>query len=494
MYEEAGKRDKETALQKLEKISQEIGAEFYNDQFGNTVVEIKKRVFEIEDPVYKALLSEQFYDNYGDVFSESAFRKHLSLGISKALKRNPKFYPRRIHRVGYSIFYDSGEQIWEFCNGQYKVFNSNDESCPVIFRRYSDFKPAKVEPTEESPKDIINSIVDQYRHDGIHWSFIVSFFEPYHSHPIAMITGEPGSAKSTFTEIIKDLVDPSIVNRIDLPEKASDFDTYREKFYVCNYDNVRKITAEQADDLCRQVTGSSSVKRKLYTNAGLYLTSGKPRITINGVKPEPSAFNDLLDRFYPVFLRRMKKNKDENTIKKEINEIIPRLRFACLLAVSKSIAVDSDNTRSDLPRLAEFSLLCENINILYGGTKGEFINHYKEKMRISHNAGLDDQFASVLIAYIEAHSNTKMRYSALEWYQKIKEWSEEKIEVDSSGYGKSVFLRPDFAALVSDKDFLKSPVAIGRRFRELNQILDNLGYVVDYDRENTRNIIQVMRK
>jgi len=481
---------KETALQKLERTSKQVEAEFYQDQFGNTVVEIRKRVYDIEDAIYKALLSEKYYEEYGDVFGDAAFKKHLSLGISSAVKKNPKLYPRRIHIKGKTIYYDSGRYVWEFTNGEYNVYNAEDTNCPVIFRRYTDFKEAPVEPTEKTAKELINAVTDQYRHDGIHWAYIVSFFEPLHSHPIGMVNGEPGSAKSTFTELIKELVDPSIVNRIEMPEKAADFDTYREKFYVCNYDNVRKITAEQADDLCRQVTGSSSVKRKLYTNAGMYLTSGKPRITINGVKPEPSAFNDLLDRLYPVFLRRLQQNKDENKVKKEIDKIMPELRFACLKTITKALQLEEDDY-TNIPRLAEFSMLCERINLIEGGEKNEFIQHYREKMKVAHSSGLDDAFASILVEYLWQHKNSVMNHSALEWYQKIKEWAEETMPTD---YGRGTPIRPEYASIVGDKDFLKNPIAIGRRFRELNQILDTLGYQVEYKRTNEKNLIEVKLK
>lgn len=486
--------EKETKLEKLEKSAEQLKVEFYQDQFGNTVAEIGKRTYDIEDPVYKALLAEKYYEEYKDVFNESTYNKHISLGISKAVRKNPKYYPRRVHRIGNTIYYDTGLEVWEFKAGVYYVYLAEDPDCPVIFRRYKDFKNAPIEPTDKKASNIIKEIISQYNHDGIHWAYIASFFEPNHSHPIGLFNGEPGSAKSTLTTFIKELVDPSTVEKIDLPEKAQDFDTYREKFYVCNYDNVRKISAAHADDLCRQVTGSSSVKRKLYTNAGMYLTGGKPRVIINGIKPEPSAFNDLLDRFYTVSMKRLKVNKEEKNVQKMFNEIIPQLRFACLKEISIAL-YNEEKEYNNLPRLADFTILCEELSINDGEEKGTFINHYRNKLGNAHGAGLDDPFAAVLMEYIEAHKEIVMSYSALEWYQKIKEWSEEKYTVDeNSPYPKWVLMRPELFNIVNDKDFLKTPIAIGRRFRELNQILELYGYEVEYIRTNQKNIIEVKKK
>lgn len=489
------KEPKETALEKLEKCTNKLQVQFYQDQFGNTVVERGKQIFDIDDPIYKALLAEEYYSEYKDVFNESTFSKHISLGISKAVRKQSKHYPRRIHREGNKIYYDAGKEVWEFERGIHSVYLAEDADCPIIFRRYKDFKEAPVEPTDKSPKELIEKITSQYLHDGLHWTYLASFFEPTHSHPIGLFNGEPGSAKSTLTLFIKDLVDPSIVDKIELPEKSTDFDTYREKFYVCNYDNVRKITAEQADDLCRQVTGSSSVKRKLYTNAGMHLTSGKPRILINGIKPEPSAFNDLLDRLYTVFLRRIQNNRSEQSILSEFNRALPAIRFSCLKLISEAILKEGEDMELSLPRLTQFCVLCEQMNIICGEQKGEFIAHYKKKLTDSHGAGLDDSFAAVLIEYLSQHKNASMKHSALEWYQKIKEWAEEKIMVDDgAGYGKHSPLRPEMESIVKDKDFIKNPVAIGRRFREINHLLDMIGYKVNYIKTNEKNIIEVKLK
>jgi hypothetical protein len=484
-----------TGLQLLEETAQQLKAEFWQDQFGATVVIIGRRVYDVNDSTYKALLAETFYSRHGDVFSETTFNKHISLGVSKAVRKNPRIFPRRIHRIGNTIYYDTKEGVWEFKAGEYYVYTADDPEVPVIFRRYSDSLDAPIERTEETPKELIEKITNQYNHNGLHWTFIASFFEPTHSHPIGLFNGDPGAAKSTIACMIKSLVDPSIADKITIPENVAEFDTYREKFYVCNYDNVRKIEAEQADELCRQVTGSASVKRKLYTDSGLYLSTGKPRILLNGVKPEPSAFNDLLDRFYPVFMRKLEKNRNEEEVNKEILFALPKIRFACLKQISLALLKPIEEFE-DLPRMAEFSMLCEQLNILTGGTKGEFIKHYREKISVSHAAGLDDAFASVLIEYIDAHKNSEMRYSALEWYQKIKEWAEQTIQEDqgNGNYARTVFIRPEIEMIVKDKDFLKNPVAIGRRFRELNNLLEAQGYNINYYRTNQKNIIEVKKK
>lgn len=494
----ASEKDKRSGLQKLQETAQKIKPEFYKDQFGKFVVVLGKRVYDIEDPIYKSQLSTAYYEEHGDVFGETTFNKHISLGIAEAISKEPKEFPRRICRKGNKIYYDTKEGVWEFNTGEFFVYTADDPDVPVIFRRYDDNKDAPLEPNEQTPKELIETIINQYNHDGLQWEYICSFFEPEHSHPIGLFNGEAGAAKSTLSQFIKDLVDPSIAGKISFPKDETGFDPYREKFYVCNYDNIRKITAEIADELCRQAMGSASVKRALYTNGGLYISIGKPRITLNGIKPEPSSFNDLLDRIYPVFMRKLHNNRDEEEVEREIKSLLPKMRFSCLKAVSLAIATPHKNI-PDLPRMASFSILCQKLCELYGGSENEFIDKYKDKIKISHSAGLDDTFAAVLLEYINQHSNTVMEYSALEWYQKIKEWAQEMIVTEAEDkhgntYGKQVFIRPEMEAIVKDKDFLKNPVAIGRRFRELNNILDTQGYNVEYKRTREKNIIEVKKK
>ena len=53
--------------------------------------------------------------------------------------------------------------------------------------------------------------------------YIISLFIPEIPKPILLLHGEQGGAKSTFQELIKMLVDPSITQTLTFPRDSNEF-------------------------------------------------------------------------------------------------------------------------------------------------------------------------------------------------------------------------------------------------------------------------------
>ena len=96
--------------------------------------------------------------------------------------------------------------------------------------------------------------------------YIISLFIPSIAKPILMLHGEQGSAKTTLQELIKMLVDPSIVKTLTFPRDINELIQQLSHNYIAYYDNVSVIKEQISDALCRAVTGSGFSKRQLYTD------------------------------------------------------------------------------------------------------------------------------------------------------------------------------------------------------------------------------------
>ena len=88
-------------------------------------------------------------------------------------------------------------------------------------------------------------------------------------HPVLALFAEQGSAKSTTTRMLVDLIDPSPVPLRQAPRDADSWVTAASGSWVVALDNLSAIPPWLSDSLCRAATGDGNVKRALYTDADL---------------------------------------------------------------------------------------------------------------------------------------------------------------------------------------------------------------------------------
>ena len=95
----------------------------------------------------------------------------------------------------------------------------------LFFRRYSNQQP-QVYPARDYPHDIFDqfmNLINVKDEDNklLLKCYIIALFIPEIPKPILMLHGEQGSAKSTLQELIKMLVDPSIIRTLSFPKRRS---------------------------------------------------------------------------------------------------------------------------------------------------------------------------------------------------------------------------------------------------------------------------------
>ena len=121
-----------------------------------------------------------------------------------------------------------------------------------------------------------------------------------------MLHGEQGSAKTTLQELIKMLVDPSIVKTLTFPRDINELVQQLSHNYIAYYDNISIIKEQISDALCRAVTGSGFSKRQLYTDDDDIIYNFIRCIGFNGINLAATKA-DLLDRGIIIQLERILK-------------------------------------------------------------------------------------------------------------------------------------------------------------------------------------------
>jgi hypothetical protein len=173
---------------------------------------------------------------------------------------------------GNVIYYDlcnkDGEIIRVTSNG-WEIMKHGDP-CPerdttrIIVFKYSRNQLPQQKPRKEYPSDILAQFLnltnlppEDKENRILAEAYIISLFLPPDiAKPILLPHGEQGSAKSTFQEFIKDLVDPSGALTFAFPRNIAEMVQQLSHNYVAYYDNVSRLPQWISDLLCRAVTGS----------------------------------------------------------------------------------------------------------------------------------------------------------------------------------------------------------------------------------------------
>ena len=114
-----------------------------------------------------------------------------------------------------------------------------------------------------------------------------------------VLSGEQGSAKSTFSAILRALLDPNTAPLRALPREDRDLFIAASNGHVLAFDNVSGLPAWISDTLCRLATGGGFAVRQLYTDQDEVLFDAARPVILNGIEDIVTR-PDLADR--AVFL------------------------------------------------------------------------------------------------------------------------------------------------------------------------------------------------
>ena len=194
-------------------------------------------------------------------------------------------------------------------------------------------------------------------------AFILACLRGRSPYPVLVLSGEQGSAKSTFSAVVRKLVDPNKSALRALPRNEWDFFISATSAHVLAFDNLSGLSASISDTLCRLASGGGFSVRKLYSNQEEVLFEASRPIILNGID-DVVARSDLADR--ALFLTLDPISDDERRPEEELwaafEQESPRILGALLDAVSIGLARLPHIKPDALPRMADFArwgMACE---------------------------------------------------------------------------------------------------------------------------------------
>lgn len=174
-------------------------------------------------------------------------------------------------------------------------------------------------------------------------------------HPVLALFAEQGSAKSTTTRMLVDLVDPSPVPLRQAPRDQDSWVTAASGSWVVALDNLSAIPPWLSDSLCRAATGDGHVKRALYTDADLAILKFRRCVIVNGIDVG-AVRPDLAERLVTVELRRIERQmrQPESAMRQRWAMALPAI-LGGLLTLAAAVHARLETISVDeLPRMADF--------------------------------------------------------------------------------------------------------------------------------------------
>ena len=307
---------------------------------------------------FRRWLARSFFEATQGAPSSEALRSALNVIEAKAHFDAPE---RMVHiRVGGlddRLYLDLGDETWravEIDAIGWRVIADP----PVRFRRAAGMQPLPVPVTGGSIEVLRSFLNVQSDNDFVlvvAWALAV--LRNRGPHPVIVLSGEQGSAKSTFSAILRALLDPNTAPLRALPREDRDLFIAASNGHVLAFDNVSGLPGWISDTLCRLATGGGFAVRQLYTDQDEVLFDAARPVILNGIE-EIVTRPDLADR--AVFLTLQPIPEEHRRPEQELWAAFeaerPRVLGVLLDAVVVGLKRLPETRLEKLPRMADFAL------------------------------------------------------------------------------------------------------------------------------------------
>ena len=201
-------------------------------------------------------------------------------------------------------------------------------------------------------------------------------------YPILVVNGEQGSGKSTFTRLLRSLVDPNAAPIRAAPRDDRDLIIAAMNSHVLAMDNLSKVDAWLADGLCRLATGGGFSTRMLHTDKDELVFMATRPIILNGI-PQLTDRPDLADRAVNVRLSSIPEGERqaEDEFWRDWEETAPMVLGALCDALSAALRKIAGTRLERSPRLADFAKWVTAAEGGLGWEPGVFLAAYSDNRR-----------------------------------------------------------------------------------------------------------------
>lgn len=317
-----------------------------------------RETWPIRSKGFRSWLVRRFFEETGKAPGSEALRSALGVIEARAHFDGPQqeVYIRVAGHDGH-LYLDLADDNWRAIEIATNGWRIVDEP-PVRFRRAAGMQPLP-EPISGGSIDELRSFLNVGSDDDfvLVVSWMLSALRDRGPYPVLVLSGEQGSAKSTFAEIMKALLDPNSVPLRALSREDRDLFIAATNGHVLTFDNVSRLPAWISDTLCRLATGGGFAVRQLYTDQDEVLFDAARPIILNGIE-DIITRPDLADRAIFLSLDPIpdEKRRPEKELWDAFEAARPKIIGVLLDAIAHGLTMLPDTRLERLPRMADFAM------------------------------------------------------------------------------------------------------------------------------------------
>ena len=324
--------------------------------YGDIDVDGHRETWPIQRNGFKRWLRQRYYEETQGAPNSEAMKSALNTIEARAHFGFPQHdvYLRTAHYDG-KLYLDLTNESWqavEIDEIGWRVIPKP----PVRFRRTDSMLPLpfpKQGGSLKSLRPFLNVGDDEFVL-VIAWALAV--LRDYGPYPVLVVSGEPGSAKSTFSRILCSILDPNSSPLHTLPRNDQDLFISATNQHLLAFDNLSGLAPWISDAFCRISSGGGFAVRKLFTDEDEMIFNAQRPILLNGIEDVVTR-SDLADRAIYLHLNPIEEEqrRPEHEIWQEFENARPMVLGALLDAVSLGLRHLPDTELSTYPRMADFA-------------------------------------------------------------------------------------------------------------------------------------------
>ncbi|MBI4639919.1 MAG: hypothetical protein HY731_04455, partial [Candidatus Tectomicrobia bacterium] len=406
--DKGSKKDRSSMADRLVALALQGDTVLFHDEteepYARLLVRDHWETWRVRSKGFKRWLAHLFWDHEGKAANSDAMNSALNVIEARAYFQGQR-YPlyNRLASHDEAIWYDLADEQWRAVRITKEGWGIVGDP-PLLFRRY-DHQQAQVNPI---PNGDIHKILDfvsvaDDQHKLLLLVYLVTCFVPDIPHPLPILHGPQGSAKTTTFRLLKRLIDPSIVDILSFPKDINELIQKLSHHWTAYFDNVTRLPDWISDALCRAVTGEGFSKRQLYTDDDDVLYSFKRCLGLNGVNVAAHR-PDLLDRAILFELSRIPpdKRRPEQAIWRSFEHAREVILGGVFDLFSEAIKHMQTINVSQLPRMADFTLWGCAIAEALGEGQEAFLTAYFKNLKIQNEEVLQSHpVAQVILTFMQ---------------------------------------------------------------------------------------------
>lgn len=307
---------------------------------------------------FRRWLARRFYEETGGAPTSEAQQSALSVIEAKAqFDASERIVQIRVGGLDGRLYLDLCDETWraiEIDTAGWRVIDNP----PVRFRRAAGMQPLAM-PVLGGSAEMLRPFLNLQ--SGADFVLVVAWalacLRDRGPYPVLVLLGEQGSAKSTFSRIVRSLIDPNTAPLRALPREDRDLFIAANNGHVLVFDNVSGLPAWISDTLCRLATGGGFAIRQLYSDQDEVLFDAARPVILNGIE-DIVARPDLADRAVFLTLEPIpdELRRPEAELWAAFEAERPRILGALLNAVVEGLKRLPETRLEKLPRMADFAL------------------------------------------------------------------------------------------------------------------------------------------